>query len=188
MFSVRNATPEDAPVLATCMLLAMEAIVYGFLGRADYEAAHRFLKHFAFLPGNQYSYENCRVAVAGDGQVVGTINLYDGAQLQLLRQPVVDRVRQYHQPQFQPEDETGPGEYYIDTLGVLPHWQGRGIGRLLLERVIQEYGEQQQVLGLLVEADNTGAAQLYRSLGFRVVAEKMVFGKWMVHMQKTATV
>lgn len=188
MFSVRNAISEDAPVLAACMLLAMEAIVYGFIGRTDYEAAHRFLTHFASLPHNQYSYTNCRVAIAGDGQVVGAINLYDGAQLHALRQPIVQVIRQQYQPGFIPEAETGPGEVYIDTLGVLPGWQGQGIGRLLLQRVIQEYGEQQQVLGLLVEADNARAARLYWSMGFRVVTEKMVFGKRMLHMQKGATV
>ncbi len=50
---------------------------------------------------------------------------------------------------------------------VHPRWQGRGLGRLLLEHFIHENREHCRYLILEVRTGNERAIQLYRRLGFR---------------------
>lgn len=180
---IRQATPNDATPLATCLLLAMEDIVYGFIGARDPAGAKALLLHFAGLEANQYSYQNCWVGEV-DGEVVAAINLYDGARLPELRQPVMDYIRSRYHAAFEPEDETGPGEYYIDTVGVAPHRQGQGLGARLLQFVVEEYAHARgHTLGLLVDEENGGAKRLYLKVGFQPVGKKVLFGKLMEHLQ-----
>jgi ribosomal protein S18 acetylase RimI-like enzyme len=183
MVAIRKATSTDAKDIATHLLFAMEDIVYKFIGEENTEKANGFMLHFAARPNNQYSYENCWVAEVNNS-VVAVIIVYDGARLVKLRGPVVEFTRSKFNPEFQPEDETQAGEYYIDCLAVNPDQQGRGIGTKLLEFVIDEYvNKQGQTLGLLVDEVNPNAKRLYLKLGFKSVATKVVFAKNMEHLQ-----
>lgn len=63
------------------------------------------------------------------------------------------------------------GEVY--AIGISPHWQGRGLGKALtlagmdyLARATDEQGRALSRIVLYVDADNTAAVSLYRSLGF----------------------
>ncbi|RYY99099.1 MAG: N-acetyltransferase [Chitinophagaceae bacterium] len=181
--TIRPATAADAGALATCLLLAMEDIVYRLIGRRDLEAARQFLQDLVRERGNQYSYENCWVLEA-DHEVQAAVNVYDGAALHALRQPVKDLLRQRFGRDIHPEDETGPGEYYLDTLGVLPDQQGRGLGTQLLQFIVAEFVQRRGgTLGLLVEEDNPDAKRLYLRIGFRVQGTRMLMGKRLEHLQ-----
>jgi [ribosomal protein S18]-alanine N-acetyltransferase len=57
-----------------------------------------------------------------------------------------------------------PYEYEIHTIGVDPAFQGRGIGRLLLDSLLQHAGK--GAVFLEVRTDNAAAIALYRSAGF----------------------
>ncbi|MFV0496032.1 ribosomal protein S18-alanine N-acetyltransferase [Mycobacterium sp.] len=57
-----------------------------------------------------------------------------------------------------------PFEYEVHTLGVDPEYQGRGIGRWLLEELLRFAGG--GVVYLEVRTDNDAAIALYRSAGF----------------------
>ena len=181
--TIRKATPDDARVLATLLLSAMEDIVYGFIGEKDREKAAAFLFHFARLENNQYSYQNCRVVEKAD-RVVAAVNVYDGAHLHELRRPVLHYLyHQLHVP-VQSEDETGAGEIYIDSLAVDPAEQGKGFGSAILANLIDEYVKRRrQTLGLLVEESNPAAKRLYLRTGFTVKGTKQIFGKNMAHLQ-----
>jgi ribosomal protein S18 acetylase RimI-like enzyme len=180
---IRKATPKDAAAIASHMLLAMEEIVYRFIREKDAHKAKDFLLHFAAGEANQYSYQNCWVAEV-DEEVVATVNLYDGAKLAELRAPVVEYIRSRYHKEFQPEDETREGEYYIDTVGVHPHHHGKGIGSRLLQFLVDEYVKKEGcTLGLLVDEDNPKAKRLYLKLGFAPVEKKVLFGKLMEHLQ-----
>ena len=180
---IRKATVADAPQIAQCLLLAMEDIVFEFIGFHDHEKALDFMLHFSQLKNNQYSYENCWVACV-EGKVVAAANIYDGSALQRLRKPVLDYLAKEFDRNFVPEDETQSGEYYIDTLGVLPRHRGKGIGSRLLRFLIVEYLEKQgKILGLLVDKDNPQAIQLYLNIGFKPQMQKTLMGKKMEHLQ-----
>ena len=183
MILVRKATLNDSEIIATYLFLAMEDIVYKFIGEEGPEKAREFLLHFVEKDNNQYSYQNCWV-VEDNLKVVAAINLYNGALLSELRQPVIEYLRSKFHKDFNPEDETQAGEYYIDSFGVNPNQQNKGIGTKLLQFVIDEYvNRHNQTLGLLVDEVNPNAKRLYLKLGFKSAGRKVLFGKNMEHLQ-----
>lgn len=180
---IRKASAKDSIYIAPLLLLAMEDIIYTFINKTDYDTALNFLSYFVQKENNQYSYQNCFVAEK-DNIIIGAVNLYDGAKLQLLRQPVIDYVKDNYNSNFNPEDETQKGEYYIDTLGVSPAQQGQGTGSKMLHYLIDKYAiKNKHVLGLLVEEDKPDAKKLYLKLGFKVVGKKKLAGKNLDHLQ-----
>jgi len=180
---IRKATPKDAVAIAEFLFLAMEDITYHFIGRKNAQDAKDLLALLAGQPGNQYSYENTWIAEL-EGSIVGAICIYDGARLFELREPVAHVVRETFKSDFNPEDETQAGEYYLDCIGVDPNMQGKGIGSGLLQFVIDLYVHQkEQTIGLLVDKENPGAKKLYLNKGFKVVGEKTFGGREMEHLQ-----
>ena len=180
---IRKAILEDSPFIATYLLLAMEDIVYQYVGENDYNKASAFLQHFIESENNQYSYQNCFVAEEG-GEVIAAVNLYDGAQLNVLRKPIVQFIKRQFGHDIRLEDETQSGEYYIDTLGVNPNQQGKGVGSKILQFLIDEYVRKNKLtLGLLVDDENPSARKLYLKLGFTPIAKKRFLGKNMEHLQ-----
>lgn len=180
---IRKAVETDALRIADILFLAMEKILYDFMGKTSSTEALTVMQDLVSVPGNQYSYSNCWVA-EGDNGVVGAVAIYDGAQLSELRGPVAEYIRARFGTDFNPADETGAGEYYVDSLGVLPDQQGKGIGGRLLEFLINEYVTVRgETLGLLVDRENPGAKKLYLKLGFKPVGEKALAGKVMDHLR-----
>jgi len=180
---IRKAQPHDASSIAFCLMLAMEDIVYEFIGEKSYNKAIDFLNAMVAKRQNQYSYENCWVAENKEG-IIAVACLYDGGQLQELRKPVAHYIKEQFAQEFNPEDETQAGEIYIDCVGVHPNQQGKGIGSKIFAFLIEEYViKQKQTLGLLVDYDNPKAEKLYLKLGFKIVGEKSLVGKRLKHLQ-----
>lgn len=181
--TIRKATIEDSESIATFLLLAMEEIIYKFIGMNDHKTAYYFLLHFVELEKNQYSYQNCFVAEENN-EIIGAVSVYNGGMLQELRQTIIDYVRLNFNPDFNPENETQRGEFYIDALGVSPNHQGKGIGSKMLQFLIEEFvTKDKEILGLLVEEENPGAKKLYLKLGFKVVGTQTLVGKKLEHLQ-----
>jgi ribosomal protein S18 acetylase RimI-like enzyme len=180
---IRKAKISDSEFIAPILLLAMEDIIYKFIKKEDYASAKDFLQHFIGKENNQYSYQNCFVATENN-EIIGAVNLYNGSELEALRLPIIEYVRKHFNPDFAPEFETQAGEFYIDSLGVNPKYQGKGIGSKILQFLIDEYvTKNNQTLGLLVEEDNPNAKKLYLKLGFKSVGEKTLVGKKLEHLQ-----
>ncbi|MCK0114427.1 GNAT family N-acetyltransferase [Gelidibacter sp. F63206] len=181
--TIRKAKREDSLAIATHLLLAMEDIVCEFIGQKDPNKAKDFLIHFIAQEHNQYSYQNCFVA-EDDHEVIAAVNIYDGSQLIQLRVPISQYIKIHFKTDFNPEDETQPGEYYIDSLGVNPNQQGKGIGATVLKFLINYYVNQNgKTIGLLVDEENPKAKKLYLKLGFKSVGQKILVGKRMEHLQ-----
>lgn len=180
---IRKAKREESLTIANYIFLAMEEIVYHFIGEKNKAKAIRLLDSLIQETHNQYSYENCWVAII-EKEVVGAALLYDGAQLEELRTPVAEKIKALFNSNFNPEDETQAGEYYIDCVGVNPDYQGKGIGSAIFKFLIDEYVfKRKETLGLLVDFDNPNAQKLYLKLGFEIVGEKILVGKRMNHLQ-----
>ncbi len=62
---------------------------------------------------------------------------------------------------------TPPFEYEIHTIGVDPAYQGRGVGRRMLDELLKIAAD--SVVHLEVRTDNATAIALYRSVGFTEV-------------------
>jgi len=70
-----------------------------------------------------------------------------------------------------------PGEYFLRTLGVFLEHRGKGIGRMLIDKFIEqgiELGYHR--LRLTVRANNIPAIKLYESVGFRIISENIFRG------------
>jgi DNA-3-methyladenine glycosylase I len=80
-------------------------------------------------------------------------------------------------------DETQPGELYLDSLAVLPEYRRRGIASRLI-RVTKERADQMGLpsLGLLVDKGNPVGEALYTSIGFRYVDDNHWGGHDMKHL------
>lgn len=182
-FIVRKARAEDADIMAYHLLLAMEDIVYHFIGKKSSEKAIQFLTHLIQKETNQYSYENGWV-VEIENEIAATAIVYEGSKLQELRAPVAATIKTMFNKDFNPEDETQTGEFYIDSVGVSQHQQGKGIGSQLLQFLIDEYVfRRNETLGLLVDKDNPNAKKLYVKLGFEIMGKKTLAEKEMEHLQ-----
>ncbi len=170
-------------MIAPYLLLAMGDIAFKFIGQESTEKAANWLSSLISKAGNQYSFENCFVAEA-ENKIIAVALVYDGGDLQQLRAPVVQSVKQMFNRDFDVEDETETGEYYIDCVAVSPASQGTGIGSKMFQFLIDEYVYKRgETLGLLVDEDNPGAKKLYIKLGFKFVKRKTFAGKQMEHLQ-----
>jgi ribosomal protein S18 acetylase RimI-like enzyme len=84
-----------------------------------------------------------------------------------------------HHPEVASDDvvKEYPAHLHID---LLPHMQGRGVGRTMIDRLLAELSER-QVLGVHLGADprNERAIGFYQALGFRHLSEgdDVVMGK-----------
>jgi ribosomal protein S18 acetylase RimI-like enzyme len=72
--------------------------------------------------------------------------------------------------------EVGPRQAHLPQIAVLPAYQRRGLGRLLLEYSRQQLSARQfAALSLFVSRANQRAGEVYRAMGFRPVLEFPVF-------------
>ena len=144
-----------------------------------YDTSHPLYAVFLELAGRevaQYSYRNSLVAEV-DGAVAGAIVGYDGARLEELRAPIYPLLKEHLGEVPHIEDETEAGEYYLDSLGVLPAYRGLSVGTALLNAATERaFAEGHTRVGLIVDFDNPNAERLYSSLGFQRVGEKRFLG------------
>lgn len=63
----------------------------------------------------------------------------------------------------------GDREFEVHTIGVDPAYQGRGVGRTLLRRLLAIADDEDAAVVLDVRTDNEPALSLYRTHGFEVV-------------------
>ena len=180
---IRKAHAKDSTAISFHILLAMDEILYHFIGENSTEKATQFLINLISKEANQYSYENCWVAEI-ENEIAATAIVYDGAKLLDLREQVAKEIKIMFGRDFNPENETQAGEYYVDCLAVSPYQQGKGIGSKLLHFLIDEYVyKRNEPLGLLVDKDNPDAKKLYLKLGFESVGETTLAGKELEHLQ-----
>lgn len=174
--TVREARRDDAALIAAAVCMAV-----------GYDTSHPIYPVFLTLAASeraQYSYRNALIAEV-DGTAAGAIVGYDGAMLHELRQPIYPLLEQHLGSVPHIEDETEAGEYYLDSLGVLPQFRGMGVGAMLLNAMSNKaFAEGHARVGLIVDFDNPRAERLYTSLGFRRVGTRPFLGHQMWHLQK----
>ncbi len=174
--TIREALPEDASFLGMVVLMALHA--------DDSHPLCGIFKELAARNDSQYSYNNAIVAEI-DGMPAGAIIGYDGARLHELRKPLFELLEKRMGQTIDIEDETSAGEFYADSLAVLPEYRGCGVGRALLTDVCRRaFAKGFDKVGLLVDVTNPKAEAMYASLGFKRVNAATFLGQDMWHMQK----
>lgn len=178
----RRALCEDAEIIANAVAFAIgdECALRNYCGD-NYMAV---LAEIARGDATQYSWRNAIVAEV-EGKIVGAVVGYDGAQLYALREGTFAILSRYVGRVPNIVDETEPGEYYLDSVGVWPAYRGMGVGRALVEAFCERaFGEGCDRIGLIVDNENPNAERLYASLGFQRVGTKSFFGHQMWHLQR----
>lgn len=179
---IRPATVNDAPLIAQAVAMAIgKETIVKYCG-ADYLKA---LEAVASAEGTQYSYRNVLVAEI-DGEVAGAVVGYDGALLEPLRAGTLSVLKKFNPAVAVDVDETQAGEFYIDSIAVLPQFRGHGAGkRLLMAMTGKGLALGCGKVGLMVDFENSEASSLYSGCGFQTVGEKLFFGHKMHHIQCT---
>jgi len=180
---IRPALPSDSKKIAQLIVQAMGDLAIKFSNSDRPEIAISLFEHFFILTDNQYSFENILV-YENEEEVVGVIDAYDGAKLEIYRKPFFDYLAEHFGlVNFNPEPETESGEFYLDTISVDPAAQGKGIGKLLIVAGIdwaKKLGH--KTVGLLVDVNNDRALKLYQNMDFEIVEKKPFMGGLYHHM------
>lgn len=181
-----NARKEDAPLIARSIMDAVGTeICRGLAGESHtLEDVEHLFTVLAARDDSQYSYLNTQVAVSDDGKAVGVCVGYDGARLAPLREAFFEEASRLLGIEMGDiDDETESGEFYIDTLAVLPEYRGRGIASALLKAAVERASVLGKPAGLLVDKANDKARRLYGKVGFRKVGERPFCYVMMDHLQ-----
>lgn len=177
--TIRPAEKEDSELIATVVTLAINSNEGNSLTTIFLELAQ--------MEDSQYSYKNTLVAEV-NGEVAGAIVGYDGAKLHELRTPLLELIQQQRGESLNIEEETSAGEFYLDSIAVLPPYRGLGVGEKLLTSMILKATESGHTcIGLLVDEENPQAEKLYRKLGFQRKNPTTFLGHKMWHLQITIT-
>ena len=180
--TIRKARKEEAAQLAELFLLAWPVEEIMQTSGTTYQQLLESVTKIAASPQTVYSYENSYLAET-NGKIVGAICGYDGADYQRLKQPVVDLIGE--DSGFPQLKETEEGEFYLDSVSVLPEYRGQGIATLLFKAQIDRAAALgHKAVGLIVDTDKPQAEALYARLGFKHIDYKDFFGHPMKHMVK----
>lgn len=182
---IRPAVSADAATIAEVIAMAIgdEAGLRNYCG----EEYITVLREIARREATQYSWQNALIAEL-NGVVAGAVVGYDGAQLYTLREGTFATINEFVERTQTIVDETSAGEYYLDSVGVLPQYRGMGVGRALVSAFCDKaFAEGHQRVGLIVDFENPDAERLYTSLGFRRIGTRPFFTHQMWHLQRCAT-
>lgn len=180
--TLRAATREDASIVAQAVAIAIgvEETLHDYCGEHYLDV----LTDVAQADDTQYSWRFAIVAET-EGRAVGAVVGYDGARLYQLREGTLQVIsaRTGRTPHI--DDETEAGEYYLDSVAVLPEYRGLGVGSALVDAFCERaFAEGAERVGLIVEEENPTAENLYLRQGFECVGERLFFGHKMHHLQR----
>lgn len=181
-FTFRPATVEDASFIARQVLEALHWEMYVLPLKPEKQEAWEKLTPVCGQEGTLYSYRHCTIAQMGE-KPVGLVVAYDGKEYRDLRLRTFRQLSCLAGTDVENmEDEAGCGEWYIDSVAIVPEVRGRGIGRLLLQKAISAAQEQGLCATLLVDPDNEKAHRLYETMGFQIVGKIKAFNQWFWRM------
>lgn len=193
--TVRDANKGDAEHIAEAIMMAVGGDLVEDIGNGrGREAVKEVFAALARMEESQYSYRNSMVAVTRDGEIAGIVVAYDGRILiearRLFFSLAKDRLGWEIRDKAsdgEPEVETDPSEYYLDSLAVWPQYRGRGISSTLIEAVEEKARTAGKPVGLLCDEHNHSARRIYEHLGFREVGKRPFAGELMAHLVKDLT-
>lgn len=184
---IRNATQADCPALYDLLWVIFQDMELDVLNKVPADELKQLIVSAMQEEPYRYSYRNGLV-FEEDGEIIGCLFGYPGSLEQTLDQPVDRKLTAYNNNQplsFYQEAETGPGEWYLDSIVTKHGHRGKGVARQLLEqtpRLARLQGETQ--IGLNCEQENAIAKRFYQSAGFHTTSERWLSGHPYEHMQR----
>ena len=182
--TIHPATEHDAPIIARCVLAAMEIVNIDANVPSEMLAAVKNLEVATLDDARLYSCRNSIIAEIA-GEAVGCLISYSGDRYAAMRKRTFDILYEESGLDLRGNPmETGVGEYYLDCMAIKHEFRGKGIGHRLMEAAI-ELGKKlgHTCFTLLVEKSHKQLAEYYSRLGFRPKEEMFAFGTEYVKME-----
>jgi ribosomal protein S18 acetylase RimI-like enzyme len=185
IMTIRFAIKEDAQYAARLLYDALHDVAHQLTGEETEADAVNVLEYYFTQEDGRLSYKQAMVKEI-DGKVVGIVIAYAGADVDMLDQPILERLRKLHNdPTFKLDKESDEDEYYIDTLSVSPDFGGQGIGSQLIQEVENVARNKSfHKIALVVFKDNPRACALYQRIGYEADKEIIINGQVYDHMVK----
>ena len=182
---LRDATSDDAPFIARVVLAGIELLDMDAALPDNQRVLYEHLVGICRMDDTLYSYRNTRIAEV-DGCAVGALVAYDGARYAMMREKTFGLVQQTSGMDLNHKAmETGPGEFYLDSMAILSDYRGAGIGKMLMrDRIDFALSNGFQKVTLLVDKDKPRLQRYYECEGFAFSEEMFVFGAWYNKMVK----
>lgn len=183
---IYNATEEDAHIVAQLMLKALGDYA-NFLMMTDNKEAilSRIQICFKSPEPNQLHQSNFIIAWL-DGFVVGEASCYAGNKIEEYNKNLSNIISEFHERDEKIDHvlelleylkEANKDEYYMDTLSVDPECRGKGIARLLVEKVCERaINEGFSKVSLVVQEGKEHLLDFYKKLGFEFFEERELGG------------
>ena len=168
--TLRRATADDARFIAENVLRALHI--------DEVEEEHiEFLAGICRRQDTLYSWRNATIALY-DGVAAGLMVAYDGARYRSMRDVTFPMIRRYVGDDYHNmDDEACAGEFYLDSLAVLPEFRNKGIASALIQEMFRQRDDAGIPLATIaVDPENDSAYRLYTRHGFRHDGRIKVFG------------
>lgn len=171
--TVRKAKRDDAEFIARGFLTAM------WISGEEMDKLMPSCKSLAEMDDTLYSWRNACIAQY-DGEDAAVLISYDGASYAAASAKTFAYIRDHGGEDFtQMTHEAVAGEWYIDTLAVMPEYRRKGIASHLLRYALElgRMNPQVQKTTLYVDPDHPWVVNLYASVGFKPEGEAFIFGQ-----------
>lgn len=173
----RDGRPEDSAFIAECILagIGLHSLGGEIEDRRTFDAIEAECSRLDSL----YSYRNVRI-VSLNGEVLGSMLAYPGEKYADWRRLTWERLdtRLGETTEEISDYETEAGEYYLDTLAVMPKFRGHGYGlQILQESIDRARAAGYERITLIVEQDHPKLIRYYCSLGFKIESEMVFLGE-----------
>jgi len=168
---IRSAKSDDAIFVAWVCLTAL-----GFERISDEQLAD--VGEICRREDVIYSWKNALIAEI-NGQYAGALICYDGTCYEQMRSITFPLIAKQSGNDFSDmEMETGPGEFYLDSMAVKPEYRQQGVATALLTAgIVRACKLNIPRTAMVVSPHNPDAQRLYESLGFRFERNMLLFGE-----------
>ena len=172
---IRNASPEDVPLLARCVAAAVGLCNFSPVESDEQRRRLSVLEEICAMDDTLYSYKNAIVGTV-DGTPIGCIICYPGdlyAEGRKRTWAIFDE--KYGRSTSRSEAETQSGEYYLDSGAILPAFRGYGFFKTMLNHCVKRAHKLgYERITLIVLKEHSKLHEYYASAGFSDEGE-MVF-------------
>lgn len=163
-----KASPDDAQFVAWTVLTALDMS----------EDELSIVEKSCADAKSMYSWRNSLIAKI-NGESIGCLISYDGADYRNLRKYTWSKLWGGYDSGYIDNiaEETKAGEYYLDSMAILPQYRNHDIGKVLMTEAIAEAKQKGFTrFTLIVDVSKPNLKLYYESIGFEEFGEMEFFG------------
>lgn len=181
--TIRDATEDDIQFIAKCTMAAIGLYDFRTQMTPGQKNSYRCLAEICGMNSTLYSYRKSRIASVGD-TAVGCLISYRGESYAEARKITFGIAEKTLGTDLTgTEAETGEGEYYLDTMAVIPAFRGYEIGKkLLIDGIDRGKQAGYSKITLIVGKRYAHLRKYYAEVGFRELHEMQCFGDTYIKM------